>query len=202
MPSLREKWGCIAKIRTMRSETVPPDFPGGMDEGQFLAGPRRDSHSLDVDPCFGSGWDLAKTDMIFDLRLRSWEDLTAWAETLLDRSMSGDCPTLMVSGGILFLPAISRDGSWEEGVVALDPADEEFLVGLYCGVTLCVRSDRQGQGIGSGLVLCRFLRDGALPAWEAEVPAYSPAGLAAHRAAFRALRTMFGNDPYLTSSPT
>lgn len=72
------------------------------------------------------------------------------------------------------------------GVLLIAPDGE--IAGGYLGCDVVVESEHQGQGLGAELVLERYLRDGDLPTWWLDDAAYSPAGEAAHRAAWRLLQ--------------
>src|SRR3546814_2286557 len=62
---------------------------------------------------------------------------------------------------------------------------EERVGGEYLGCDLAVADEHQGRGLGAELVLEYAMRTGDLPTWELDVAAYSHAGEAAHRAAWR-----------------
>src|SRR6185312_9899215 len=72
------------------------------------------------------------------------------------------------------------------GVLLLGPDGKR--VGGYVWCDLAIDAAHQGLGLGAELVLERYLRDGGLPTWDLDTAAYSPAGEAAHRAAWRLAR--------------
>lgn len=71
----------------------------------------------------------------------------------------------------------------ESGVVLCTESGE--WVGGYLSCDLAIAREHQGLGLGAELVLWRYLLKGDLPTWHLDIPAYSPAGEAAHRSAWR-----------------
>lgn len=56
--------------------------------------------------------------------------------------------------------------------------------GGYISCDLSIAPEHRGRGLGAEIVLEYFLRNGQLPTWFLDTPAYSIAGLATHRAAW------------------
>lgn len=147
-----------------------------IDEDEFLAGPDRyaewqegeqDDDLLDIDWIFGNkGLDSVLADA---------------------RHMDGG---LDPEPGTHDTPAFAAPGyafrQVGAGVLLIAPTGE--IAGGYLGCDVVVDPEHQGQGLGAELILERYLRDGDLPTWWLDAAAYSPAGEAAHRAAWHLLQ--------------
>ena len=72
------------------------------------------------------------------------------------------------------------------GVLLCDGDDP---VGGYLSCDLSLDDAYQGRGLGAEIVIERCLADGFNPVWHLDEAAYSPAGIAAHRAAWRRVRS-------------
>jgi hypothetical protein len=75
----------------------------------------------------------------------------------------------------------------DHGVVLRSPSNE--IVGAYIGCLLGLDAKHQGLGLGAELVFDFVCNFGSLPTWYLDVPAYSPAGLAAHTRAWHLARS-------------
>lgn len=73
-----------------------------------------------------------------------------------------------------------------DGVILRCPKGR--IAGVYLGLHLALHAPFRGRGLGTELVVERAWRDGGLPGWELDPPAYTRAGLRAHRSAWRWLQ--------------
>jgi len=144
----------------------------GMDEDVFLGGPPGPDGEVaepDVDDVFAKAWETV---------LREQSSCAADAP-----DPTGAAAAAEAGGGRYLLLPVSC------GVLALDSAPRgggpPAPVGGYLGCDLALDPAHRGQGLGAELVLARFVWGGDLPTWGIDVPAYSRAGVAAHRAARR-----------------
>lgn len=62
------------------------------------------------------------------------------------------------------------------------------IAGVYLGLHVALHPGYRGRGLGTDLIVARYLVDGQLPGWSLEPPLYTRAGLRAHRAAWRTLQ--------------
>lgn len=147
--------------------------------GEFLAGPHHDPDRIDIDPVFAKSVEAILVDWGWDAFGRFVSPVEA--EALLTDPFPGD-------DGLRF--EAEPEGL---GVIAIAGGR---VVGVYLGCDLAVQPEWRGQGIGARLVAMRFAADGCLPTWSLDTPAYTPAGLAAHKSAFRSI---FRTEP--ASSP-
>jgi len=137
-----------------------------LDFGTFAAGEGRGESDLDIDPIFGK--DLAA------VLCNAAEDGVVWAAPVPDAQLAD-------LGGYVLAEVRTADGDvW--GVAAWDA--NGACVGAYTGSDLSVDVNHQGKGLGAALAAWRFALDGAFPVWWHDTPAYSPAGIAAHRRAW------------------
>ncbi len=132
-------------------------------EDAFLAGGERD---LDVDTIFGKDFSVVLAEM------RQWSP-----EALLPEPDSVPIP-------LAADPAYTVR-SLEGGIGLYDSSGT--LVGGYLSCDLSIEDEHQGIGLGREIVACAFLKNHELPTWHLDAPAYSPAGEATHRAAWRLL---------------
>lgn len=152
------------------------DDPSAIEEEAFLAGPdayadwleHGDDELLDIDDIFGKELDA----ILEDARRYGPHDLNAIEDAPLTPSRRAT--------GYSFMAV-------EAGVLLLTP--DGAIAGAYLGADLSVHPAHRGRGLGAELVLERYLRNGDLPTWWLDSPAYTRAGLAAHKAAWRLLKS-------------
>lgn len=137
---------------------------------QFLAGPDRDDDAIDIDRIFGKPFDRVLREFLADDK-----DAFAQEEDALTTSSH-------YADGYSFVDVKS-------GLALKDPDGK--IVGGYFSCDLSVCKEHQGLRLGSELVIEYFLRNDGIPTWDLDTAAYSPAGYAAHCAAWSAIR----NDP-------
>lgn len=142
------------------------NHPEPFDEGEyaFVAGP--DGAEVDVDRIFAKEFDRVLREFRRD----------APDEIVPDEAEAG-MPSLVD-------PALTYRNV-AAGVLLFDG---DRPVGGYLSCDLSLDAAYQGRGLGAEIVIERCLRDGASPVWALDSAAYSPAGLAAHRAAWRRVR--------------
>lgn len=138
--------------------------PFDVDEQTFITGP--DDTVLDVDPIFAKRF----ADMYDDLLRHAPEDVRV-DDDLPPR------PSIAVPG------LVYRDVPC--GVLLFDGA---VAIGGYLSCDLGLEEAYRGRGLGCEIVIERCLQDGCSPVWSLDRSSYSPAGLAAHRAAWRQVR--------------
>lgn len=156
----------------MRSGIVEADRPlwAGLlpyTKDQFLAGPRHRAEDLDIDAVFSKGWD----SLLQEMRQFDPAGLEPTGENATPSDLEPEYSFLSVNSGVVLLDA---SGAW---------------VGGYLSCDLAVDEGHQGIGLGKELIVEYFLRHQGLPSWHLDAPAYSPAGEAAHRAAYDFLQT-------------
>lgn len=71
-----------------------------------------------------------------------------------------------------------------DGLGLFDAATGE-LVGGYLGCDLVLKNDYRGRGLGAEIVCEYFFRNRDLPTWHMDEPAFTNAGIAAHKSAHR-----------------
>jgi GNAT superfamily N-acetyltransferase len=132
-----------------------PPAPFDLPLAQFLAG--REGRDLDVDRIFG----------------HTVEEIIA------------DYPSECLTRGSVSRAIAEPNYSFrrvethtDHGIMLLAPTDE--IVGAYLGCALAIVPAHRGHGLGAELVFEFALAFEQLPAWHLDVPAYTPAGLAAH----------------------
>jgi GNAT superfamily N-acetyltransferase len=139
----------------------------GLDEEAFLVGPDApDGFAVDIDPVFAKPWTQV---------LREIEETDPHALVVDEDEAS--TPSDVVSG-YWYQPVMT-------GLLLMSPAGKP--VGGYLSCDVSVEPEHQGQGLGAELIVEFYLRQGMIPTWFLDTPAYSPAGMAAHRAAWRML---------------
>ena len=149
---------------------------GGLSEDEFLTGSDPDGEvELDVDKIFGKKWNVVLSEMLrFDPQGLCIDESSVESESGLVK-------------GYRFRPV-------ESGVLLIGPDGDS--VGGYLSCDISIDPAHQGQGLGAELIMERYLRDGSLPTWSLDVPAYSPDGVRAHRSAYR----LFHKRPDLVDS--
>lgn len=144
-----------------------------IEEDEFLAGPERYAEwdgtnaLLDIDWIFGKGIGT----ILEDIRKFDPHGLAPDQEAIETEALAAP--------GYRFRKV-------DAGVLLLAPDGE--IAGGYLGCDVALSPEHQGKGLGAELVLERYLREGDLPTWYLDHAAYSPAGEAAHRAAWRLLQ--------------
>lgn len=128
---------------------------------QFLAGP--DGGELDIDDIFGKRFE------------RLLEEFRAYApHQIVFDADSFTVPSLVnPSFSIVEVDA---------GILLLD--EERRPIGGYLSCDLSLATEYHGEGLGRELIIECALRNGALPTWHLDQPAYSLDGLRAHEAAW------------------
>lgn len=140
----------------------------GITERSFLTGPDPDEErELDVDTIFGKPWARVLSEMI------------ACDPGCLDPDPNGVETPSDLRPGYAFRPVAA-------GLLLVAPGGS--LAGGYLSCDVSVDEAHQGLGLGAELIAEHFLRSGDTPTWSLDTAAYSPAGEAAHRAAYRLMR--------------
>lgn len=143
-----------------------------LSPGEFLDGPGRADR--DIDPIFATGFEESLKDLIADAGLSAGDRYRIRvAEGLLgarivasqDPASVTYCPVAGTNGQPLGVAARNADGR---------------LIGHYTGCTLVVDPDHCGAGIGTDLVVLRFIEEQSLPLWDHDTPGYTPGGESAH----------------------
>lgn len=138
--------------------------PFDVDEDIFLSGGC--GRTLDIDKIF------AKT-----------------LEQMIEDIKDPDNGQIEIEVGIAPVPSlIDPRFLFQEAPAGMLVLYEGSIVGGYMSCDLTLAPEYQGRGIGAELVIERCLRDGMNPTWHLDSPAYTPAGVAAHRAAWRRVR--------------
>ena len=144
--------------------TIAAPQPFDMAENIFLCGDS--GKALDIDKIF------AKT-----------------LEHVLDDIKDPDSGQIEINTGSKpFASLIDSRFSYQETPIGILALYEGEIVGGYMSCDLTLKPEYQGIGIGAELVIERCLLDGQNPVWHLDTPAYTPAGVAAHRAAWRRVR--------------
>lgn len=143
----------------MTHPDLPEPFNAPLDE--FLQGP--DCNPLDIDPIFAK----------------------SVAQIIKDWEVSPEQLCRSNARASLIEPRLTFHDT-DVGVIL---ADGEKTVGAYLGCDLALDHGYRGKGLGRELVLERMLLSGENPVWYLDAPAYTPAGLATHEAAWRYART-------------
>lgn len=140
---------------------MKPPSPFDVSLDQFLSA--ADDGKVDVDPIFAKEFD------------RLLRELREYDEDGLIRDPGGPGRPSLIDPSLTYhdVPA---------GVLL---CDEGMPVGGYLSCDLSLDEAYQGRGLGAEIVIERCLHDGCNPVWQLDEAAYSPAGLAAHRAAWR-----------------
>ncbi|MPR09220.1 hypothetical protein [Microvirga tunisiensis] len=141
-----------------------------LEEDEFLAGPERYARYLEGN---------------LDEDLLDLDDVFAKTPSEILRDYPVTQRDLFLERPSLLVPSYSF-AETHSGTVLLNPRGKIAGVYLGCDVSLCLTS--QGYGLGAELIAERALRDDSLPTWDLDRPAYTFAGAAAHRAAWRLLQ--------------
>jgi GNAT superfamily N-acetyltransferase len=144
-------------VMPSRNGAVPEPFDLPIDV--FLTG--KEGRELDVDPIFGQP--LGEILENYD-----WDAMRCGL----------DVPA--VSDRVYTFRKV--DSGSDQGIVLVSSSNG--VVGAYIGGALAIAPEHQGHGLGAELVFEFAYAFGVLPAWFMDVPAYSPAGVAAHRRAW------------------
>lgn len=151
--------------------TPPEPFHLALDA--FLKGPGNEDAELVVDRIFAKRLPMVLADIV-----ANDPEALDIDEHVFDRGS----------------PSTSRPGfrfvAISTGIVLMD--DRRRIVGAYAGADLVLKPALHGFGLGRELVIERALRDGSIPVWSHDQPAYTPAGLAAHQSAW----TRAHDDPH------
>lgn len=139
----------------------------------FLTGDdHAEEDSLDIDKVFSKPFERVAAEAVCDQ-----------ADALQPTEGGAVTPSLRCSG-YTFVPV-------EAGLALFAPDGQ--CVGGYIWTDLSIQEAHKNKGLGAELVLEYYLRNGEIPTWHLDTPAYSPAGLGAHRAAW----SMATRDPDL-----
>jgi GNAT superfamily N-acetyltransferase len=133
----------------------------------FVAGPGMGEDDLDIDNIFAKTFERVRREMLDD-------DPHAF-----DPDDPRDTTPSDFAAGYTFQNVVG-------GLALIDPAGE--IVGGFFSCDLTLRADHRGKGLGAEIVIEYFLRNEELPTWSLDTPAYSKAGLAAHRSAWRRMK--------------
>jgi hypothetical protein len=136
-------------------------------EEEFVVGLDMTYDDLDVDKIFAKKLD------------RLLKDAVAFQKDALDRPEDSIQTKSLLCPGVVFEDV-------EDGLIARDATGR--IVGGYISTDVSLAEDFMGKGLGKELILEYFLRNESFPVWSLEAPAFSPAGLGAHRAAHRLIR--------------
>lgn len=154
----------------MAPRVPPPNGPDadpfGLDLDVFLAGAH--GRDLDVDPIFAKPF----ARVLAELRRDAPFDVAIGEGRSRPSRIDPRCVLHEVGAGILLTDAAGT------------------AIGGYLSYDLALDEAYRGRGLGTELVIERVLADGAVPTWQLDAPAYSPAGLAAHAAAWRRMRDL------------
>lgn len=153
----------ISNLSMISSGSYVPPEPFDLPIDNFLAG--KDGRELDIDPIFGKP--LGEILRNYDLGAAT---------------CGPDIPS--VSDRVYKLRMVETE--IDQGIVLVSPTNE--VVGAYIGSALAITPLHQGRGLGAELVFEFARAFGELPAWFLDIPAYSPAGAAAHRRAWHLAR--------------
>lgn len=153
-------------------------------DAEFLGGPGRAPEDIVIDPVFAGSLETTLADAATDSCLPP----ATFQERLRD---STTCPLLVRVEKVSYKHVLTPDGL-ALGVAAATDGPAPVIVGGYLGCSLAVAPEVQRQGIGTRLVMLRYLSDHALPLWDHDTPGYSPDGHAVHLHALTALRALTG----------
>lgn len=138
--------------------------PFHLDLNRFLSA--AGDHHVDVDPVFAKDFDR----LLREMREFDAEGLEADA-SVSDRAS-------------LIIPSLTYR-TVQAGVMLFDGHDP---IGGYLSCDLSLDKAYQGQGLGAEIVIERCIQEGCNPVWHLDEAAYTPAGIAAHRSAWRRAR--------------
>jgi GNAT superfamily N-acetyltransferase len=152
----------------------------GMSEAEFLGGPGREESDIVIDLIFAGTLEHALEALSFDANI-SLED---------GKSPSQDeWPERGRCGEFSLREPQDPTGCYAPGIVAIH-METGMISGAYVGCSLAVDPEHRSQGLGTALVMLRFLIDESLPLWDHDTPGFSPQGDAVHRQAFDELRSI------------
>ena len=151
-----------------------------LSETDFLGGPGRDADDIEIDPLYAGSLADALEALASDgdIVLKEGKGLNqdAWPQIGDQDEFVFKTPTDPTYGVAYGVVAIKRDNG--------------LIVGAYTGCSLAVDRAHQGRGIGTSLIMLRFLCDQSLPLWEHDKPGYSPQGALVHRLAYEELQSL------------
>lgn len=156
-----------------------------LDCETFLRGPSGGDRPMVIDTIFATRFEVAMADLGCDAGLT----VALTTDTPLPACMAGD--VLLEDDSTTYRKILGTEGE-TLGVGAFH--DGISFVGLYTGCTLCVHPDHRNRGIGTRLVMLRFIMDGSLPLWDHDKIAYSPEGQNVHLQAFDALMNLASTE--------
>jgi hypothetical protein len=163
----------VRGLSVMPTKNYPVPKPFDLPIDSFLAG--KTGRELDVDPIFGQP--LGEILRSYDLN-----------------TMRYGTGVSAVSDRVYKFQNV--DSGSEQGIFVVSPS--KVIVGAYIGGALAIAIEHQGHGLGSELVFEFAYAFGFLPAWFLDIPAYSPAGVAAHRRAWHLAR----DDKFMKAKQT
>lgn len=149
-----------------------------MSEAEFLGGPGREEVDIVVDEIFANTLEHALEALSYDANI----PLEDGRSPLQDKWTE-----LGLCGNFSLREPEDPTGCYAPGIIAIH-MDTGMICGAYVGCSLAVDPDYRSQGLGTALVMLRFLVEESLPLWDHDTPGFSPQGDAVHRQAFDELK--------------
>ena len=150
----------------MKDKNMDEQF-SQIDETTFLVGPDRDETDIDVDKIFGKTLE------------QSFKDHEGNPQAFM---VIHDTDAVISIADPKFAFADVECG------LALIELSTGYIQGGIFGCDLVLARELHGRGIGKEIVGEYFIRNGDLPTWHLDTPAYSPVGLATCRSAWKWLK--------------